>query len=199
MIFNLMKKVLKGEASPVELIQGENKPSIILVDLICTKILCNLDNIAFEEVLYDNKDGSAMFSWKVDDILVAGTRVYKVTQSYDREKGTATNYRKPKLDYFSVAPQIKVHGEKYEITKDEQERLWETMLKAGRMKIVRDKERAEYNRQRLAVEAIANMGGRESDVVKRAKELSEQALLRLAPPDKSAEEKLEERINSVAD
>lgn len=188
------KRAFLDPVNPVELIKGNNKPSIILVDLVSSKILMNIDNIAYKEELNDVGGGSASFSWKVDEIIVAGSKTYSFRTEYVASMGQHYNIREKHKDKFDIIPQIKVHGKAHSLTQEEQKRLWDNLVHAGRLKLQRDKELAEYRRQQDAVQAIANMGDRESDIVTRAKQLSEQAMLRIAAPSKTPEELLAERF-----
>jgi hypothetical protein len=179
-LISFFKRLINPSISPVALISGKNAPSVILVDLVSTKILRNLDNIDFK-----SSQESVSFAWKGDDIVVAGARTYKT--NYDNGLTYRTGHSE-----WSIKPQIKINSVKHDLSYKEENRLWNLMVKTGKMKLAADREAAEIARQKIAVESIAVLCERESDDVAEAKRLSQQAILQLQEYPKSKKEVMDE-------
>ena len=183
---------LKAIAYPVNpdtpsIISGDSKPSTILVDLVSTKILMNLDNVNFEECTVGWEQYSR-FTWKCDGIVAAASLDYKTT-CYDNGQ-----YGRTGQTSWAVRPQIKTDGKQQALDDKEQSRLWKAMQKAGKLKLERDKANEEYRRQQKAVNAINVLCERESDKVVQAKLLAKQALLQLPSKPMTDEEVLREQF-----
>lgn len=192
---NLLATVVNGLraiAYPINpdtpsIISGDGKPSTILVDLVSTKILMNLDNVDYSEC-HDGYEQYSKFAWKCDGVVVAGSIDYK-TERYDDGK-----YRRTGKTNWAIRPQIKTDGKQHTLDDKEIDRLWKTMVKAGRLKMARDKANEEYRRQQQAVNAINALCERESDKVVQAKLLAKQALLKIPSKPMTDEEVLREQF-----
>lgn len=168
----------------IALISGDNKPSVILVDLVTAKLLTNLDSIDYKE-----DEQGVTFAAKFDNMVITGSFSYGRTEV--RRNGEWVTVKDSSKDKFHIDPGIKIGNKKITLSKAEQHRLWRGMAKAGKMALEMKREKEEYERQRESVDLINTICEQESDNVREAKRIAEQAVLKLqAPKHMSVEERV---------